>query len=506
MEADRETTTRIGPILWREKLVILAAVVVMVALAFVYTLSEAKVYQATAIVQVNLPTSAPGTSDTTSANQALAQNYAALLTSAGFLDQIKRKVQGGRLSVSTLQSRLKASALPSSALVELQSTGPSPPAAQAVGREVINGFLAYLQNQAATQTSQLQSELQKRITLLNNQITALQAKPATPTTTEQISALKSQLTQLIAQSSTLVANGVAQGASATLSAAPVAQSDPISPKRSLNLLGGLVLGLALGIALAWARHTLRPAIHSADDVTSLVDLPLLASIPLRARFKADDPMLREAYGVLYANLVFAMRGGAMRVITFVGYNPQVGKTSTVEGLGRAAARADKRVLIVDGDMRAATLTDRLGRKGHPGLVDVLQGAIPLDVALVELERGLSLLPTRAARANPASLLSGSRTFALMADLRERFDLVLIDSPPLSGLADGLILAAQSDLVVLIVRTGVTKPADVLAATRSLRQNQTPIAGTVVFEELPVERYYGAAGQSPPGPRPAALRS
>jgi Mrp family chromosome partitioning ATPase len=494
-EAEAGNSARIGPILWREKLVILATVIVVVALAVVYTLNEAKVYQATAILQVNVPTSAPGTSDTTSANQALAQNYASLLTSAGFLNGIKRNVLGGRHSVSYLQSKLNASALPQSALVELKSNGSSPQIAQQTGRQVINGFLSYLQAQAASQTEALQSQLQKRITSYDNQIAALQTQPQTPSVTAQLSTLRTTRTALIGNNATLLANGLANGTSATLSAAPVADNSPISPKKSLNILGGLIIGLALGIALAWARHTLRPAVHSADDVTKLVDLPLLASIPLKPRYKPDDAMLGEAYGVLYANLVFAMRGADARIVTFAGFNPAVGKTSTVEGLGRAASRTDKQVLIVDGDMRAGTLSERLGHRDRPGLVDVLQGVIPLDAALVELESGLWLLPTRPARTNPASLLSGSRTFALMSDLRERFDLVLVDSPPLSGLADGLILASQSDLVALVVRTGVTKPADVTAATRSLRQNQSPVAGVVVFEELPIEPYYAAAAQA-----------
>jgi Mrp family chromosome partitioning ATPase len=91
--------------------------------------------------------------------------------------------------------------------------------------------------------------------------------------------------------------------------------------------------------------------------------------------------------------------------------------------------------------------------------------------------------------------------ALMADLRERFDLVLVDSPPLSGLADGLILASLSDIVVIVVRAGVTKPADLTAATNSLLHNMTPIAGTVVFEELPDEPYYYAAPDKPPSAAP-----
>ena len=90
--------------------------------------------------------------------------------------------------------------------------------------------------------------------------------------------------------------------------------------------------------------------------------------------------------------------------------------------------------------------------------------------------------------NAASLLAGGQTSALMAQVRERFDLVLIDSPPLAGLADGLILASQSDVVVLVARAGVTKPADLTAIMHTLHTNMTSVAGAVVFEDLPAEQY------------------
>lgn len=503
-ELETTNTTRIWPILWREKYVILASIVVMMALALVYTAMQPKVYQASAIIQVDLPTSTPGTNDTTAGNQALAQNYAALLVSPGFLNEARPRVEHGALSVAALQSRLTATALTQSALVRLDATGPSPQDAQTVAQEVITSFLANLQGDAASRTRQLETQLQMNISTLNREISALHGLTQSAAVTEQIASLQASRQALIGQNATLVANGLAQGTSATLSAAPVAASDPISPKRSLNLIAGLVLGIVLGIALAWLRHSLRPAIQSADDVAALVDVPLLASIPLKPRFRADDPSVADAYGVLNANLTFALGTRGKSVVSFIGYNAEVGKTSTVEGLAKAASRTDHKVLIVDGDMRAATLSARYGYNDHSGLVDVLQGAVPLDVALVQVEPWLWLLPTRPARVNPAGLLSGSRTFELMREFRQRFDLVLIDSPPISGLADGLILASQSDMVVLVVRAGVTKPADLAATTTSLRHNRTPVAGMVVFEELRHEPYYGSSMPDSKASRSAAV--
>jgi polysaccharide biosynthesis transport protein len=505
-QVEPASTQKVGPILWRGRYIILASVVAMVLLAFVYTARSAKVYEATAILQVSIPNQSAST-DTTTANQGLAQNYATLLVSRGFLDSIRSQVDRGHLSAAELESRLSANALAQTALVELHSTGPSPQAAQSLGRQVASAFLADLQSEAASRTAQQQSQVQQTVAGLSTSIAKLQASPnaGAPPTSEQISSLKASRQALIEQSATLVANGLAQGTSATLSAPPAASSNPIRPRRSLNLLAGLVLGLLLGVGLAWLREVLQPGLRSADEAAALLDVPVLASIPIRPRIRIDDPALTEAYDILQTNLFLAMRNSDLRVVTVLGPNPRVGKTSVVEGLMKVAARGGRNILIVDGDMRAGALSSRLGHGLQAGMVELLQGAVDLDEALVSLESGLSLLPTRQSPINPPSLLSGERMRALSAELRERFDVVLIDSPPIAGLADSLILASLSDAVVMVVRTGLTKSTDLMTSATSLHQSQTPIAGLVVFEERSVESYYPGVGPRDSAHDPAMSR-
>lgn len=481
---------RIAPILWRGRFLILASVAVMLVLALIYTARSAKVYEATAILQVNIPNQS-ASSDTTAANEGLAENYATLLVSPGFLGRIRPQVAGGRLSTAELESRLSANAIAQTALVQLHATASTPQSAQSLAGQVANGFLTDLQTDATSRTAQQQSQIQQTIANLSTRIATLQASPnagASPTS-EQISSLQASRKALIEQDASLVANGLAQGTSATLSAPPAASSSPIKPRRSLNLIAGLLLGLLLGVGLAWMRDVLQPGLRSADDASALMDVPVLASIPLRPQLRAEDPMLPEAYEVLQTNLFFAMRNQGLRVVTMLGPNPQVGKTSAVEGLANVAATGGRNVLVIDGDMRAGALSSRFRQGLHAGMVELLQGTVDLDEALVSLGPGLSLLPTRPSLINPPSLLSGSRMRGLMAELRERFDIVLIDSPPIAGLADGLILASLSDAVVMVVRTGLTKPKDLTAAAKSVHQSQTPIAGLVVFEERAVDSYY-----------------
>jgi capsular exopolysaccharide synthesis family protein len=502
-ETELTTNQRIWPILWRGKYVILASVLVMVALSIAYTFHQSKVYQATGIIQVNLPTSQPGSQDTTAANQGLAQNYAQLIVSSGFLNTIRNKVKGGHLSIADLKSRLTANNVAQTALVQLQATGSSPGDAQTVASEVINGFLSQLQSAAASRTAQEQNQLQQAINDFDARIVALAAGPTTATTTARINSLQASRNALIAQSANLVANGVAQQTSATVSAPPVASSSPISPRPLLNVIAGLLLGILLGVVLAYVRDALRSGIESGDAAGALVDLPVLASIPLKPGLESEDPTVKEAYGVLHTNLLFSLHRNDVSVVTFVGANAQVGKSSIVEGLADASVRSDRNILIVDGDMRASTLSKRLGYSQHPGIVDVLNGAIDLEHALVELRRGLWLLPAHESLVNPPTLLSGQRMRALNGKWRERFDVVLIDTPPIAGLADGLILSSLADVAVLVVRTGLTKPRELIAAKASLEQTHTPIVGLVVFEEVVGDAYYPYAREPEPRERDSA---
>lgn len=486
---ERVDSRRVGAVLWAGRYIIGAAVVIGIVLAFLYTSHESKVYQATGIMQVNVATSQPASSDTTNTNQALAQNYATLLVSPGLLSSIRSKVDGGRLSVSQLQSHLTASALPTSSLVQLQATGGSPRAAQDLALQVSNGFLAQLRSSSAARTRQLQAQDEQTIKSLTGEIAKLQAEPSTVAITQQIASLKASLQALITQNEALVASGLAQGTSATLASTPVAQSDPISPRKSINLLGGAILGLVVGIALAWLRMLLRPALQTAEAAASEVRWKVLASIPLKRKLQSEDPAVIEAYRILSTRLHLVMRERGQQVIAVASYGPQVGKTSTVKGLGEALAERGHRVLMIDGDMRAASLTSVLGFSSRPGLGDVLQGDLNPAPLIQSIEGSLYLLPTRPSRVNAARLLSGQQTEGVISALRAQFDYILIDTPPIAGLADGLILGSLADVIVFIVRAGVTTPTDLRASLKSLDQVNTPVEGMVVFEEISADLYY-----------------
>jgi capsular exopolysaccharide synthesis family protein len=488
---------RISTVLWRGKWLVLAAAVVGVVLAVVVTKSTAKVYEANAVIQVNAgATAAPGQglNDVQLANQVLASTDATLITTKSFLQQVRSRVLDGELSASDLQSDTSATAVTNTALVSVTCKNSSPERAQRLCSDLATAFVQQISSQAQARSAEQQAQLQLRIRGLTRQIGAAKS-PA------DADALRGARTQLQSQLADVVASGIQQGQSASVPAPPIASSAPVSPRPTLNLIAGLLLGLLVGVGLAWGRSRLDRGLHGAAEAEEILDVPVLGTVPVRRAFSTDDPVLGEAFDVLRANLAFLGVDRALQVLTLTSFNSGEGKSSTSEGLAFAAARSGVGVVVVDADVRTRKLSSRLELDGAPGLTSVLVGAASLDDVLVEVAPGVLLLPSGPTPPNPPSLLGSEAMRVLVEELRARFSLVLLDSPPVAHLADATILASVSDGVLVVARVGVTARADLLAASANLRHSPVPIVGSVVLDRQTIdETYYPAiakGAQAPP---------
>jgi capsular exopolysaccharide synthesis family protein len=479
-------------ILWRGKWLVLIAVAVGVALAIVATKLSTKIYQAEATIQVNAGTGVGGTaaspSDIVNANQGLAQTYATLITDRSFLQLIRPTVLGGKLTTSDLEGDLSAHAVLNTSLVQLTAQSTSPIRARAIAGGVAHAFLRFVQSESTTRTNELQTQIQSRIHDLDVRIGAGGLG-------QTVQSLRGARAELEKQLAALVAGQIAAGVSVSLAGPPTGSSSPVKPRPTLNLIAGILVGLLLGCLLAWARSVLDRGLHSAEEAERLLGAPTLARIPERRRYSSDDPVLGEAYDVLRANLAFLSTEQELQVLTITSFNPREGKSSTVEGLALAAVRSGLEVLIIDGDVRTRSLSTRLGYHESPGLTTLIVGLTTPEESIVNVSPGLSILPGGPLPPNPPSLLSSSRMRTLITELRGRFGLILIDSPPVAHLADASILASISDGVVAVARVSVTKRADLPAAAANLRQVPTPLIGVVLLEQRVIDdTYYPAVAR------------
>lgn len=495
---DQHMTT----ILWRHKALVALCVAVCLAAALAATLLQDETYEARATLQAGA-TDQRGGDASPEANQALARSYAEVLLSGSFLERVRPRIDGGRLTVRELQERLDAQAVTDTAVVRLEARGSSPAEARALADTVTANFLATLQQDATERVRRQQAQIDALVARLTGRIERLVAAGDSPSTVAQ---LRASRRALLEQGAGLVADGVAEGSSARRIGPPSASPDPVSPRPALNVIAALLLGLLLGTGLAWLRERRAPGFGTAGRAAEIADAPVLATIPLRRRVTEGDPTLSNAYDVLRANVMFQSHDRGLHTITVVGHNARVGKTSTVEGLAYAAARSGSSVAVVDGDLRMGTLSERMGHGNKRGLSDVVAGTKSLDDVLVELAPGVALLPAHAPVANPPTLLFRPRTREILAELRDRFDLVIVDSPPVGQLADGLVLASLSDGVLMVARSGVTSRDDLRAGVTEVRQTRTPIIGLVMFAAQSADGdYYNAAiAEAPSHPEDAAL--
>lgn len=495
---------RLATIFWRGKWLIAIALAVGIALAIVITKTSTKIYEATAVLQVNAASASNANNfnplDVQSASQNLATTYSKLLTDSSFLAEISPKIEGGKYTPGRLQAKLSAGGVQSTGLIVLRARETSPEAATRLANDVLAQFLALVQRQANQQSQKLQSQLQEKISAFTRQIEALTRGSGAngPGVGEQLATLRGARAGLIQQQQQLLALGLLAGGSLSLAAPPHASSAPVSPRPVLNLVAGALVGLLVGIGLAYLRARRDRGLHSSSEAEELLGVPILAAIPVRRRFAADDAVLGEAYDVLRANLAFISLDSPLQVLAFSSYNPREGKTSTVTGLAYAALRGGINVLVIDGDVRTRSLSSRLGNEDSPGLTNVVVGMVEPRDAIVEIAPGFSLLPAGPIPPNPPSLLASNRVAELIDDLRDDYALIVIDSPPVAHLADASILAAVADGVIVVGRVGVTQREDLPSAAAKLRHSPTPIVGAVILEPRTVDDvYYPARAKSEP---------
>lgn len=194
-----------------------------------------------------------------------------------------------------------------------------------------------------------------------------------------------------------------------------------------------------------------------------------------------DPMsvASEAYRTLRANLLYALVDNPPKVIVLTSPGPQEGKSTTCANLGIVLAQADKRTLIVDCDLRKPVVHRVFGMRNIRGVVDVLVGQRKVQEVWQEPLQGLKVVPVGPLPPNPAELLSSRRFAEFLAGVRDQFDYVLIDAPPVGLVSDPAILATQGDGVFLVLDSQKTRKTALREAMRSLEAVGANVLGTVM---------------------------
>lgn len=274
-------------------------------------------------------------------------------------------------------------------------------------------------------------------------------------------------------------------ASARLVEPAVAPVQPVKPRKLLTLSFALMTGLLLGLATASLRDRLDDSVNSEEQVAAATGLPNLASVPdvgkeLPCSMSwTSHSHAAEAYRILRTNLRFSAVDSEIKTLLVTSPLPGEGKSTVVLNLAAAVAAEGKKVLIVDADLRRPTIETKALIKSDMGLTELLVESRDVEEAVVPSNvKGLSIITSGQIPPNPSELLASKRMRQLLNDLSQRFDLIVIDSPPICPMADAAVLASIADATLLITSVGVSHRSAIEHALTLLTNARARVIGTV----------------------------
>lgn len=272
---------------------------------------------------------------------------------------------------------------------------------------------------------------------------------------------------------------------------------PSSPKLLINLAISLLLGLGIGGLLAYALEQIDEGLTEPAEIERRLGLPLLGSVPKVENGTPQQALLDrkselvDAYLAIQTNLGFTTEHGVPRSLSVTSTRPSEGKSTTALALATMLTRAQRRVVLIDGDMRSPSVHHLCNLDNSKGLSNFLAGQddIP-SLAMPIADLGFAAIPAGPLPPNAAELLTGERLSVLLSRLLEIYDHVVIDSPPVMGLADAPLIASRVEGVVYAVEAHGIRSSLVKAAIARLTSANAHIIGGVLTKFEAQKAHYG----------------
>jgi tyrosine-protein kinase Etk/Wzc len=298
-----------------------------------------------------------------------------------------------------------------------------------------------------------------------------------------------------------IARASAIGNAFVIDAPAVDRLNPVWPKQVPLVLGATAAGALLMIAWVFVRQMFNRGVQDPAEVERL-GLPVYASIMLSPKQRVDAPRLQsartgnrprllalrapsdmamEALRSLRTSLHFARMETRNNLLMIAGPSPGVGKSFVCSNLAVTIAQAGQRVLLIDADMRRGTLHRVLGVRAEDGLSELISGQVPLDEAIrrVAGTENLSFISRGRIPPNPSELLMHANFASLLRQLESRYDLVIIDTPPVLAVTDAAVIGQHAGTSLLVVRYGENQSREIAMAKQRLEQNGVELKGAIV---------------------------
>lgn len=230
---------------------------------------------------------------------------------------------------------------------------------------------------------------------------------------------------------------------------------PVRPNKPLNIALGIVIGLVVGVGLAFFIEYLDTSVKTIDDVERTLQAPVLGVIPQNVGYlfeEGSESPHAEAYRVLRTNLMFSRKDDKLNSVAIVSAGAGEGKSTTVMNLATTFAQSGQRVVVVDSDLRRPTLHKMLGISNSLGLTNYLLKQNTLEEVIQTTSvPTLDFLASGKLPSSSMGILSSVAMKELINDLKQRYDFVFFDSPPIMGVSDASILASEVDITLQVIQ-------------------------------------------------------
>lgn len=383
---------------------------------------------------------------------------------------------GGGITAADLDSAVTVTPEASTTLVQISARDPEPARAAAIADEMRKAFITTRAEVAAKQFTNAERDISNQLDELSSAERSSEATQLLRDRLQQVRTLR------------VVSNGgIETVQQATVPTAPVAPK----PKRDaiLALLAGGLLGL--GVALLRAR--LDDRVRDADELTELWELPVIGLVPERDELAKPghdlpDGASLEAFALARTNLRYLHVGGEIKTVVITSAIPAEGKSTVAWNLALAAAMAGSKVLLVEGDLRAPVLAGRLQIPVEHGFSEVLAGLSTVEESIVSVNVGegsvaiagsVDVLPAGMTPPSPIALLERPATKTLFEGLAADYDIIFIDTPPATAVADAMVLMDVADGALVVARLGRSTRESVERLREVLGGHDTPVLGQIV---------------------------
>jgi capsular exopolysaccharide synthesis family protein len=263
---------------------------------------------------------------------------------------------------------------------------------------------------------------------------------------------------------------------------------PSKPNKKRSLLLGMILGLFGGVGMAFFIEYLDNTVKGTRELEEKFGLPVLGSIEeLRGKDKSIDSFITknplspvtESYRLIRSGLLLSSAERPPKTMLVTSMNAKEGKTSTAANLGRILAQSGSSVLIIDCDLRRPRMHELFDIKNEIGLSSFLSGSVEQNIVKRTVDENIFLISSGPIPPAPAELLGSAKMKGLIKNLAEKYDFILLDSPPVQSVTDSLVLSQYVDGTIVVVRAGKTTNDDMESGMKKLHDVQAHFLGFVL---------------------------